>query len=339
MKTLHRESQKRLPQKSRKTSQQNLERRIAKGIYIFGLIAFLGLAVPFCVHLYNQAGERREIAERVAFKSAFDGLDALKRTTVDVWWLAENPQATAETFRVFEEKMHEVSVILEAYKDASPEVLKLSERFREFKPGFVLNGTSVYINRPDGSPPYPPEILTVSFLTKDQAKARGAFTPMYDGQYDMLSIPAVRIPPRVYAAVLIHELGHALRHNRHDHGAPKPHKTDSDPYIREEVEMHELGGLILDKSSDGWYYKHLDSVLSRAAKARGFRSALAKITTQDLVDLDKMFECTNADIPSRLISTQFALDVGFRFCDQQGLGMPGKIEVYRWFTSGVFEKW
>jgi hypothetical protein len=107
--------------------------------------------------------------------------------------------------------------------------------------------------------------------------------------------------------------------------------------MEEEVEMHELGRTVLNRTSNGNYDKLVKKIVARSKHHSDFKQVIAKMTVDDLMELDAMFGCTQLDVPNLLITTQLALDVGFESCNVGGQGMPGKVAVYKWFTSGLFD--
>jgi hypothetical protein len=97
----------------------------------------------------------------------------------------------------------------------------------------------------------------------------------------------------------------------------------------EEVEMHQLGAEVLNASCGGSYYRRIDEILRRHPKTNRLSVVLNSVTSEDVRAFDAMIGCSGTEGPSKMLASNYTLILGFRFCEARGLGMEGKIDVYR----------
>lgn len=309
------------------------ERR-RRRIFIAGIAVLLSSVVLFVRH--QAAISRIRSWERV--ETVRDTIDSFHFRTVqyrsDVWWLQTTPSADLAMHDELQARKERAAQIIRKGANISPETKRIASRFAEqFVSVFTPRGPRL-VGLTDQKPVISASAINLCFLPKDAAVRERAFGPMWSSELQIVAVPALEYPEPVYAALLFHEFGHALRHNAHD-GDRKP-ADDSDSYIQEEVEMHMLSEHVLDWYSGGAYRKLLADIVARTPRADHFDEALTALTHDDLVCVDHLFGCQSNDIPDTLLVSQTALDVSFKFCDDHGLGMRGKIAVYRWFEANIF---
>jgi hypothetical protein len=223
--------------------------------------------------------------------------------------------------------------LIESSAVASPRLKRINERFGQVGIGLLVNGEPRRI-RPVGSPPTDPtNQVNICVVPEDGEKTKGFSVTLWNSTRELMIIPAITCPDSVFKAIIYHELGHACRHNSLDGNPVYPFKSDE--YAAEEVEMHELGGEILDSESKGAYQARIREILGRTRAAKSFDQALCGLTRDDLAYFDALFGTDKMEVPSFQLTSQCLLGVGFAYCDERHLGMKGKIEVYKWFGKYV----
>jgi hypothetical protein len=109
----------------------------------------------------------------------------------------------------------------------------------------------------------------------------------YDSNWGSLIIAALNFSDdKWYDALLAHELWHAKRHREGAASATAP--MLSDIWIDEELQAHDVETKVLDARTNGAYRQRLHGIASRIS-ARSEKHFLAKITPEDLRQLDQLF--------------------------------------------------
>jgi hypothetical protein len=304
-------------------------------LIIVALLAFaLIVLVPLSIGVYKAGKKKKEEQTLQLIRSTFDTYNFNKKDKVDRWWLAKVPEASIELYQLLESKKLQILMLLQKYKDLSSETEKIVRRFQGLKIALYRNGLAQCL-KPVGSPDSDPaNTMVICFLSRDVAQVERVFTPMYNAALDMILVPALEIPEPLYASVLFHEFGHALRHNKFD-GCP-PDAEGTTPYFTEEAAMHGLSGLILNAASDGRYYSLIAEIVDRPTSRSDFTEILAKITSSDYLKADQVFACQEVNLPGSWLSSQVALDVAFRFCDTNRLNAAERTSIYHWFAKHIF---
>lgn len=314
---------------------KQLRRKKSVRTLIYVTISLIGLAITFAkLHEHGQMAERERNAVMVV-RSVLDGYHFAKSNITDRWWIEVRPEINAETYNTLEQYATRMHKLIGTYKDTTPETRALAERFQKVLTSVWVDGQP-RILRKRGSPdegPYTNSVL-VCFVAERDAELQGLFMPIWHSGLGVMTLPTIEIPDPFLVAILYHELGHAKRHNRVDGGPVGP--PGSAEYIGEEVEMHELEGKVLNAVSGGKYHQLLDRITQRFASAKGFEGAMAMITRADCQEIDRMFGCTDTQLPSNILMTQAVMEIGFRYCNTHSLGMQKKVEVYRWFDRHIF---
>ncbi|MBU0743582.1 hypothetical protein KJ554_14715 [bacterium] len=258
-----------------------------------------------------------------------------KRNNKDVWWFESAYTRDFSTrAQKLEESKKSIINVLEKYKDTNDLMKRIAKNFKTFYTSVYLNGVSqkIYLEGDSilSSESYDIEIC---FISKDQRKGHPS-SMYYNSGWKALLISGVRHPDILFAAILCHELGHALFHIV-DKAPSAVAEPGSDLFIHEEVVMHELEADIIDKGTNGKYYQYVDNLIASLKGKKNFVDILEKIGVQDLRELDKI---TGAEqygpAVARNASSEYFITIGFRFIDQWGGGrLKRKIEFYRWFTA------
>jgi hypothetical protein len=316
---------------------QNRKKSDAKPKRARRWLFLLGVAgVALLVGISWKDYEKRRAQRVVAQLKKISGLHQDAVMGPDRWWLEKAPQPpTLEIYNLLEQKKVEIQNILRQYQDVSPETKKIAVRAREIYIRVFVNGrvTDLMVN---GAPlPHSPQALKVCFIPREGAMQLGIVAPMWQTGEDAMIVPAMEIPYPMYVALLFHEFGHGLRHNRHDGGPEYPEHSDA--YITEELEMHELGDTLLNRLSNGAYGARLDAIATRVRTGRRFDEALLAVTVEDLNALNAMCGCRGREVPGRMLQTQINLGVMFRWCDAHGVKKDQQIKIFRWFEEKIFK--
>ena len=139
-------------------------------------------------------------------------------------------------------------------------------------------------------------------------------------------------PDVFLAAVLYHEMGHALFDKRGTASSSAP--ALSDYWVNEEVVMHELEGQVLDAASEGKLARLYDAILARTPPPASFQDIIGAITDDDLLEFDRIFGLEQE--PERLASIYLAaFEIGllFRAVDEfcpEAVRLHKKVTAYRW---------
>lgn len=153
----------------------------------------------------------------------------------------------------------------------------------------------------------------------------------YEHRFGAVMIAALRWPEPVIAGLAFHELGHALRHSQGATSATAP--ANSDWFIAEEVEMHELETEVLDAATAKGYTKWLDKVLARNPDVSPL-SLMYRVTMAEWQELDTLLRSNRCGryVASHVIS-QATVALAFRSIDQRSAGSAReKIKAYRQIT-------
>ncbi len=253
----------------------------------------------------------------------------------DTWWMTNPPPPNAESFQMFQGQAQKVRQIVEALSPISPEIQKIAARFPRIAPLVWINGNQQILEAPGRKGELTiSNSLGVCFMGEAAAREYGTYMPFWDHTRQIIIFPAIVMSDEFLAAFMCHELGHARRH--HPVGGVPATPALGDAHVAEEVELHELTGLILNATSRGKYHRLLDEIILRNPAARAPDEALVSLEAKDCKVLDEMFGCMHSDLPSNMLISQALLEIGFRHCDKKKLGMETKMQLYRDFHSYFF---
>ena len=174
------------------------------------------------------------------------------------------------------------------------------------------------------------EVSIVPIIQRQKYQGMFPSNLYYRSEWGAVMVTGVVIPDVFLAALLYHEMGHALRHQQ---GAPSATAPDnSDTWIGEEIEMHELEYEILNSATGGELSKLYDDILARRTSDTDSISRQVKIT--DLVRFDQMFNLEKAGQELVGVSmAQFEIGLRFRAVNTEKLNEDAKrkkkIGIYR----------
>lgn len=288
-------------------------------LLILIFISFVAVNSGFSENNYSQPSAR----EIKKFYSMIDLYFSNKRPSA--WWIESSEPKSIEDILVtqsnLEDRLNEIRLILDEFKDASPLAARIYKSFNNSE-------ASVYPNCVDRFGPSC-GLVEFCFFPKDcQKKADYSF---YYKHYSV-NIRAHAYPRLVFAGAVFHELGHAL-YGVVDQNPSSFSATDSNAFIEEEITMYELEFKILNAGSGGKYLQYLDAYLKNG-KFSFFQDAIVNVTTADINQLDIIIGNQNSGKEICGITVfQNLLVVGLRFIDIHGGGQTDKINLYRWLTK------
>jgi hypothetical protein len=251
---------------------------------------------------------------------------------------------------------HRLRGLLDRYKDVSPLSRRIHGQYRNFLPSKFVNGISQSLmNQPrqaDGSELTAEQLVALFHAQSNQLEVC-LMTPAQRNHPDLLpnslyyrkewgSVMAdsLQWSDAFLAAITYHEFGHALRH-RVDAAPSATAPGNSDLWISEEVEMHELEYQVLDMAVQGRFSQQLDRIIDRVPESdvtlEFYRSVADAISAQDWQDFDNLFGLRSAGPKMTSIHcAQFLISLGFRcierlFPEQERRNR--QIEYYRFVTT------
>jgi hypothetical protein len=251
----------------------------------------------------------------------------------DVWWLPTAPPPSKEAFQLLNARKEQIATIIKIGGKISSRTKAISDRFSSVGIGLMVNGEPNQINQNNSNEADRTHRIDVCIVPKDGPKTKGLDMPLWNPYRELLMLPAIEWPEPLLKSILFHELGHASRHNSLD--GTTNYLANSIEYAAEEVAMHELGSEILDSESNGQFKKRIRVIIARAGWFGSMNDVLHGLNSDDLAYFDSMFGCSTAEIPSYQLSSQCLLSLCFVYCDDNRLGIDGKIRIYKWFGKQI----
>lgn len=303
---------------------------LAIGTLIVGTIVW----ICFPIHHYGKMLDRAKNAPAVVRK-VLDTYHFSKTNVTDTWWFRDRLEKDMGTYDMLKRRTATMQELIRRYRNTSEETKAIADRFQEILPAVGVNGRPLML-RPTGTATneFHTNYVIVCFLSQIEAEKYHTYMPIWDTDGGYVTLPTIELPEPLFAAILYHEFGHARRHNKVD-GIPGAAGGSSAMFI-EEVEMHELGGKVLNAAGGGKYHPLLDKIRGRFSSAKTFEGAMAMITEEDCRAIDHMLGCADTSLASNILISQAVMEIGFRYCDAHGLGVEKKLEVYQWMDSNIF---
>lgn len=259
----------------------------------------------------------------------------------DVWWLNRVPkdEELELTVASFEAAEAHARALLGTHRNVSLLAREVADAFPAFFVSIFTSGASMNVSRA-GATTLPTESLEICFIPREEFTFGHASLLYYREDWRAVMMAGISFPDSLRAAMLFHELGHALRH-RAAGGAVGA--RDPATYAAEEVEMHELGALILNAASGGAYFREVDAILDRAPQPVQWKRAALAATRADLERLDRAIGCEHAGLAVSLITVAEHLTVaGFRAVDRtvrdERARREEKRSVYQWLANTFMAK-
>lgn len=254
-------------------------------------------------------------------------VDAQKSHAIDRWWLLTEPPATLDTYELLRRKRNEVTETLNKYRTLSPQTEKIAKRFMEFGLSVFIRNEIRFLKENGVAPILGEKAVQICFLTEETARQRLIYSVSWRPDLNTVIIPGIEYPEKLRIALLFHELGHAFRHNKYDHGNRAVVSSKKD-VILEEIEMHEFSADILNALTKGSYYRLIDEILLRRPREKRFERIAASITQKDKEAFDALCDCAGTELGSKMLATNYIMLIGFHHAERNGLGINGKISVF-----------
>ncbi len=248
------------------------------------------------------------------------------------WWLEGRPQSSDIPKDQDKRVRENVEFVFKHFGDVSPEAKKITQAFSKFNVGYTIqapDGPSIML---DGKSHPGGKAAIVFFSHEDKPYQESAL--WYNGEKKMVFIAAVNWPPHVFAAGLMHELYHAWR----DATNVSPTSQNPDDYAAEEVAAHTLEAKVLDRATNGEYFKTIDTMLG-AMGVTDWHEAYKVIRKTNLQTLDTVLgtEKTGGNVLDALVAEHMFV-AGWR-CIEKNVPKAGQqkaLNEYYLFTRGKF---
>ncbi len=297
------------------------------GLSVISVVSFVA------VSLWKEARERQEKKDWSVVKNLIV-IEAERSQIVDGWWIKTSPLATIETQQLLEKKKNEILGILQKNRGISAQTERIASRFKEFRTAVFIDGEVRHLNEKGIEVPLKATAIEICFMPEDRARRNLEYSFEWRPHMNTVVAPAYEYPEKLLAAILYHELGHALLHNKNDSGGHLVADSE-EKVLAEEVLMHQFSGDILNSLTGGAYYRKIDEILQRRPTEKRFERILTAITAEDREAFDAMFGCVGKESPSKMLASNYCMIIGFRVCERCGLGVGGKIAVYNKFTKFI----
>lgn len=287
-------------------------------------------ATLICFLCYDQtmAGTQEASQAQKALHQTLAQYDRLHQA--GTWRLIQSPQVpTVELVKTSQEMESLIRSSVKKFARVSLATNLIAGRFSDYQVTYSTGFGSMAIQR-GGAPVAPKkQRLEVCFYA-EQEKGQHPGLLYYRTEWQAVMVAAIAWPEKVFAALLYHELGHALAHQQGKPSATAP--SNSDSWTEEEVTMHTIEADVLNAVSGGQYYAKITAILRRpGVKSPG--EAFLRVTIEDLKEFDRMFESERGgpELASIMVA-QHLLTVGFRAIDSslpQEKRMAAKRSLYR----------
>jgi hypothetical protein len=258
------------------------------------------------------------------------------------WWLTTGftKNNAEELIEKLTTKEKETAAIVDKYQTVSETAQKIHDSF-SFSLSLYINGSSQSIMAGDGTDDGAKKLLEkmaksleVCFIPLDQMANIPTNQPHYSWEWQALMIPAYNLEcDSFYAALVMHELGHALYHKVLNKSSSVS-KAGSNLWVSEEVDMSELEIAVLNAASAGKYSDKITELVSQSS-ATTVQEFLIEIKSEDFIAMDAAIGCPDANFnAASLLSATHIFALGFGFIDARQDGkMSEKITFFKWVTK------
>jgi len=260
------------------------------------------------------------------------------------WWLESGDEAGQErnmvrTAVALKEHGDVISVVLAKYRDTSELTRALDAAFPTRWITFQRGGISQSVFQDDGTASMGLPSLEICFVPRAERGGQPSGL-WYKREWNAVMVSAIDWPEKVFPAVLLHEMGHALfaKEKRPSSVAA----SDTDEFISEEITMHGLEDQVLARANGS--YRIYQQIVTLRLWTRlldhvgpvSWRDLLEKLAIDDLAELDKALGCTGCvrEVAGVLFA-QYLISLGVATIDSRTPEpdrQREKIALYRWLT-------
>jgi hypothetical protein len=271
----------------------------------------------------------------------------LSSRTEQSWWMSKLRHAPLKTDTQIEEAISQrkrgdqlVARCLARYRNVSTLSKRIADKFLRHESVIYAAGGYYYSYYDQDEGELLPEddsgLIKIMYVPEEGFSRNFPAMLFYDQNNQMLVMAAIEWPTEdVFAAMLYHELGHALRH-RVDKAPSATAPPNSVEYRLEEIEMHWLEAQILDKASGGDYFAYLDSIVFGHPEAKSASELIQTMRLKDYRKLDEIVGAKDASFHvAGILFPEHNLALGIRYIQKN----PGKnqdkqyADLYRWVTT------
>lgn len=249
-------------------------------------------------------------AEADPFKA---GLESFMKThPPGEWWMERRIPADDLKSSPDKAVRSNIAYVLTTYGKTTKESQIIADAFSKFNVGFSIQTPSGPALTIDAQSHPGGKVAVVFFPLEDVPYQPSSLS--YNSDHKMVMVAAVDWPPKIFAAMLMHEFYHAYRDMTGK--TNNAVSDDSDEWIGEEVEAHSLEAYILNKAAGGAYFKEIDQLLVEE-RVTSMEGTYKVLTPSNLKKLDVVLgtQKLGQNVMNALVS-QHMFVTGLRYAEK-----------------------
>ncbi len=313
--------------------------KLSKSIWIAISVVMLTIAAMASLYLYHrpkpEVPSGPETIRLPLTRSLMYYIGFLPAT--NHWWMTTNVIPTDPmTVRMVERQLAILAQSLEASRHASPLAEAVASNYSGFFASVYDHGHATVVGTNAASRKDHTNQQEICFFAKsDYRRETFASCMYYDKATRTLMVAGIDWPEPFLSAVLMSELGHAMRYP-----SPLHYKMKSPEWLAEQLEMHALEADVLNYRTSGKYYAAIERMVDRRMSVKSItnpRDFIESIFLADLKELDVVIGAFDRDRPMRDMSVaQHYITLTSHFIDRKRLpdADKQKSDYYRYVTVG-----
>lgn len=209
----------------------------------------------------------------------------------DTWWFTTWPPQPEEfpaTIARCDEIQQRITALVTTYRDVTPLTREIASAFPRFRVSVYYQGIShqlLLVPNPEAALP-PPDSFEVCLIPLSEMTNDLRSTLLYRREWRAIMAAGFDWPDTAFAALLYHELGHALRHRQ---SAPSAFaELHEDLYADEENEMYWLEAEVINAATYGAFFSTLDDVIKRQPPGAGYQAVILGLRLDDFRRIDEL---------------------------------------------------